>query len=227
MNLSRKIVIARLVISLLAFAYLGYAVYVRYYEKGIYYDFTVLISFFSLFLLWSFISQTRFHRIAAHVTEREVDERTYFYLQLVYFFVIFMALIDFATLDVSRIRSIEPYGFYGGMALFIVACLVRWWAYSSIGTYFSPRIKLYVGHQLVTSGAYKRIRHPLYLGMLLELVAIALMFGSIGAGLLIVILAIPAVIYRINLEEAMFDEAFPEAYGEYSRHSKKLIPFVF
>lgn len=227
MNLSRKIVIIRLVISLAIFAYLGYAVYTHFYLKGMVYEFTVLIIFFSMYLFWAALSQLKFHRIAAFATVLEKDERTYMMLQVVHFLIIFMALLDFATLDVSRLRSLEPDILVVGIALFLVACLVRWWAYASIGNYFSPRIALYKGHQLVTSGAYRRIRHPLYLGMLLELVAVACMFSSGGAFLLIAMLAVPAVMYRLRLEEAMLAEAFPGEYEDYQRRSKRLIPFIF
>lgn len=227
MNLSRKIVILRLAVSLVVFAYLGYSVYKNFYLQGQVYEFTVLASFFTLYLFWAALSQFRFHRIAAFATVLEKDERTYLLLQVVHFLIIFMALLDFAALDVSRFRSLEPEILLAGIAIFLVACLVRWWAYASIGDYFSPRIALYKEHQLITRGAYRRIRHPLYLGMLLELIAVACMFSSGVAVLLIAMLAVPAVFYRIRLEEAMLAESFAGEFDDYCRQSKKLIPFIF
>lgn len=227
MNLSRKLVLIRLIVSLAVLAYLSYASYDLFYTKGKHYEFLVLMAFFTLFMVWSGLSQFKFHRIAPAPTVLQKDEQTYLFLRLVYFLVIFMALLDFVYLGASRVKSLEPYSFYAGVAVFLVACVIRWWAYSSIGSYFSPRISLYKGHQLITTGAYRQIRHPLYLGMLLELFSISLMFSSLVGVFLTIILAIPAIVYRIRLEEAMMADAFPGEYAQYCSSSKKLIPFIY
>ena len=78
---------------------------------------------------------------------------------------------------------------------------------------------------LVTTGPYHAIRHPIYTGIILGAVGTALattLFGLIAAAVLA-----GFFIYSALNEERYLTERFPDAYPEYKRHSKMLIPFVF
>jgi protein-S-isoprenylcysteine O-methyltransferase Ste14 len=79
--------------------------------------------------------------------------------------------------------------------------------------------------ELVTSGPYAYIRHPIYSGMIL---------GMLGSAIgLITIWAVPLVIYggyfiySARREERLMTMAFPETYPEYMKRTWMLVPFVF
>ena len=75
-----------------------------------------------------------------------------------------------------------------------------------------------------TSGLYRYVRHPAYLGTCLYALAPPLAFASVAAAALVPF-ALLAVVYRIRLEEALLAAVGP-AYAEYSARTAALIPFV-
>ncbi len=205
---------------------LGVFVYVGYQASQILprFDVIVMISFFSFYLLWSTIFESHIYQDPdEHVIEDD-DRKSYIYLQLTFIIALLFATIDFVGWHYTRLPRLEPYVIYVGFGLFIISCLIRWWGFASIGKYFNPRVAVYENHQLITSGAYKHIRHPLYLGTLLSFIAIPMVFNSWGALLLMVGTTVPALIYRIKVEEELMIRHFGDSYRDYMQRTKKLIP---
>ncbi|HEY6485242.1 MAG TPA: isoprenylcysteine carboxylmethyltransferase family protein [Candidatus Cybelea sp.] len=79
--------------------------------------------------------------------------------------------------------------------------------------------------ELITSGPYAFVRHPIYTGILLAMVGSALA-ESITWALALLIFG-PYFIHSARIEERTMAEAFPEQYPAYRAHTKMLIPFVF
>jgi len=77
--------------------------------------------------------------------------------------------------------------------------------------------------ELVTSGPYRFVRHPIYTGIL---------FMLVGTSLLHPVAAVPSAafiayfVYSARREESDMERQFPDAYPAYKRRSKMLIPFV-
>ena len=86
------------------------------------------------------------------------------------------------TLDGDAIRWV-------GVALFAIGGALRIWPVFVLGHRFSGLVAIQPGHRLVTSGIYGRIRHPSYLGLLVNALGWALAFRS-GVGLLLTALLI-------------------------------------
>ena len=83
-----------------------------------------------------------------------------------------------------------------------------------------------VDHELVTSGPYRMVRHPIYTGLLLAFLGTAIARGE-WRGLLAVALALWAFWRKSRVEERLMREQFGGAYEEYSQRVAALIPFVF
>jgi protein-S-isoprenylcysteine O-methyltransferase Ste14 len=80
--------------------------------------------------------------------------------------------------------------------------------------------------QVITSGTYAFVRHPLYLGCFLMMLGAPLMLGSVY-GLLISLVGTVGICYRIVGEERMLSQEL-EGYGEYQKRVKyRLIPFIW
>ena len=79
--------------------------------------------------------------------------------------------------------------------------------------------------ELVRSGPYRLVRHPIYSGILLGGVGTAVALGWLW--LIAVALAGVYFIYSATVEERLLTEEFPDAYPEYRRSTKMLVPFVF
>lgn len=80
-------------------------------------------------------------------------------------------------------------------------------------------------HALVQSGPYRRVRHPIYTGMLLAFLGTAVAVGE-WRGLVGLVLALVSFLLKSRLEEARMGETFPE-YAEYRRHTAALIPGIY
>jgi protein-S-isoprenylcysteine O-methyltransferase Ste14 len=82
------------------------------------------------------------------------------------------------------------------------------------------------GHTLVTSGVYRFIRHPSYLGLLVNSLGWALAFRS-GVGVLLTALLIPPLVARIRAEERLLRWQFGDEYDVYCRQTSRLVPGVY
>ena len=102
---------------------------------------------------------------------------------------------------------------------------LRHWARLWIAGNWSSDVTLKRDHELVTTGPYRWVRHPIYTGVLLALLGSALAVGE-WRGLLAVILAGAAFWRKLGIEEAVMRRQFGAAYASYAEHVPALIPFV-
>lgn len=223
MNSRQRGVLTRTIIGLAIFAYVAYLAWKQLPR----FDFMVIITFFAVYFSWTIISETFVYQDPDVFVIEDDDRRSYVYLQLTYMLGLFYAALDFVEYHLTREYSLEPWVFYIGIFVFLVSAVIRWWGFKAIGKFFNPRVAVYEGHELVTYGAYASIRHPLYLGSLLSFISIPLIFNSWGAMLLMIFATVPALIYRIEIEEEFMRKHFGKEYEEYMKHTKKLIPGIW
>ncbi len=113
-----------------------------------------------------------------------------------------------------------------GVSLSVSGVAFAIWARRHLGTNWSLNPSLKEDHQLVTSGPYRFLRHPIYTGMLTGLLGSLLAtFSPVWFYLLIVMIV--TFIYRVHVEDNMMMQTFPEAYAAYKKKTKALIPFVW
>jgi protein-S-isoprenylcysteine O-methyltransferase Ste14 len=79
--------------------------------------------------------------------------------------------------------------------------------------------------QLVTSGPYSRIRHPLYVGEEVAVIGVTLQYLS-PLALLVLAAQICWQLYRMNCEEGILETAFP-GYADYKLRTARLIPGIY
>src|SRR5215204_6087179 len=94
-----------------------------------------------------------------------------------------------------------------GVALFAVGGALRVWPVFLLGRRFSGLVAIQPGHALVTDGIYGVIRHPSYLGLVVNTLGWALAFRS-GVGVLLTMLLVPPLLSRIRAEETMLRAEF-------------------
>src|SRR5262244_1787682 len=125
----------------------------------------------------------------------------------------------FWTLDADAIRWI-------GVVLFAAGGALRIWPVFVLGRRFSGLVAIQPGHTLATSGIYSVIRHPSYLGLLVNSLGWALAFRS-GVGVLLTALLLPPLIARIRAEERLLRNEFGEQYDAYRSRTSRLIPGIY
>ena len=98
------------------------------------------------------------------------------------------------------------------------------WARLHIGRDWSGIVTIKEGHELVTTGPYAIVRHPIYTGLLLAFAGSAMARGE-WRGVLALAIAWAALWRKLRLEEKWMLELFGERYAEYRRRVPALMPF--
>jgi protein-S-isoprenylcysteine O-methyltransferase Ste14 len=120
----------------------------------------------------------------------------------------------------------ESWGFVvAGLMLQAAGFALAVWARRHLGRNWSGRVETKVGHQLVRSGPYRLIRHPIYSAMLAMLAGTALVSGH-WHGLAGLALMAGALTRKLRMEERRMREAFGVEWEEWRRHSWSMIPGV-
>jgi len=94
-----------------------------------------------------------------------------------------------------------------------------------LGRNWSDRVSLKQGHQLIEVGPYAFVRHPIYTGLLMAFVGMALLQGTLAA-LVAVSLFTLVLVSKLRLEERFLASEFGSVYQDYRARVKALIPFV-
>jgi protein-S-isoprenylcysteine O-methyltransferase Ste14 len=123
------------------------------------------------------------------------------------------------TIDGDAIRWL-------GVVLFAAGGALRIWPVFVLGHRFSGLVAIQPEHSLVTSGIYGVIRHPSYLGLLINSLGWSLAFRS-GVGVLLTLLLIPPLLARINAEENLLRSEFGDEYDAYRSQTWRLIPGIY
>jgi protein-S-isoprenylcysteine O-methyltransferase Ste14 len=112
-----------------------------------------------------------------------------------------------------------------GVLLCAAGIALAIWARTTLGRNWSPVPSIKQEHELVITGAYRFVRHPIYTGMWFAL------FGSAMAGppAWLAGLAFASVIFafRVRREEGLMMRQFPAEYPAYMKRTKAVIPFVW
>jgi len=121
----------------------------------------------------------------------------------------------------DRFVERTPFPFWIGAVLTASGLLFAVWARRHIGKNWSGTVTIKKDHELITSGPYSIVRHPIYTGLLLALVGSALARGE-WRGVLAVVIAFLALWRKLRLEENWMRETFGDAYRVYSLRAAAL-----
>jgi protein-S-isoprenylcysteine O-methyltransferase Ste14 len=143
--------------------------------------------------------------------------------------VVLIALILLlARLGVLRGRSgitTDPWRETVGLVLFALGLGFAIWARVHIGRNWGVPMTQKDEPELVTSGPYRLVRHPIYSGLLTAGIGTAV--GLDWFWLVPIALAGSYFVYAATVEERFLTEQFPDTYPQYKRSTKMLVPFVF
>lgn len=99
------------------------------------------------------------------------------------------------------------------LAVAVLAQGLRWWAVATLGPRWSTRIVVLPGAPPITSGPYRFLRHPNYLAVVLELLAVPLIGGAIFTAVAASICNAPLLALRIRAEERALGDSWARAFG--------------
>jgi protein-S-isoprenylcysteine O-methyltransferase Ste14 len=140
-------------------------------------------------------------------------------------------MILLVVIVLVRLRAFRGHGFHSdplraalGLSLFGLGLAFGVWARMHLGRNWGTPMTEKNEPELVTSGPYHAVRHPIYAGILIAGIgtAVALSWWWLSP----VVVAGVYFLYSATVEERYLAEQFPTDYPAYKRTSKMLIPFV-
>lgn len=121
------------------------------------------------------------------------------------------------------ITKVSPITASVGVAVCAFGIAVAIWARTHLGRNWGMPMTLREGHELVTTGPYAFVRHPIYTGILLALVGTTLVEPTRWT---VVLVVFAYFVFAAILEERTMTKQFPNEYPGYMRRTKMLIPFL-
>ena len=133
---------------------------------------------------------------------------------------------------VSPAFSFAEYPLRAGPFTAGLACLAvgLWFFHRShveLGTNWSITLEVREGHRLITTGVYRRVRHPMYTALLLHSVGQALIIPNWAVGPSYLIPFGILFAFRVHAEEKMMLDQFGDQYAKYMSRTKRLVPGVW
>ena len=112
---------------------------------------------------------------------------------------------------------------WAGVGMAVVLILLVVWIHHTLGKFYSARLEIREGHEVVTTGPYSRVRHPMYA----VLYVFGLSLGLVSANIMLLVFSV-FLIYPLRLitirEEQMMLDRFGDEYRDYMRRTGRLFP---
>ena len=115
---------------------------------------------------------------------------------------------------------------WAGLAVALTGMALREWAILHLGRAFSPIVRVVPDQGLVTSGPYRRVRHPSYTGSIITFGGFGLAAGTWLGALLVIAITLLAYNYRVRVEEQAMLEVFGDEYQSYMARTGRFLPKI-
>ncbi|HUI87981.1 MAG TPA: isoprenylcysteine carboxylmethyltransferase family protein [Anaerolineales bacterium] len=155
----------------------------------------------------------------------ESDRRSTMYIGLAYC-VSMLCLLASWMLNGLHHGTLPAWTGWLGLGIAALGLLFRWWANRVLGVFYTRTLRVIENQTIVRAGPYGVIRHPGYLGSILMWVGVAAATANWIVLLIVLAVMVAVYSYRIQNEEKMLLAARAD-YGEYRKHTWKLIPLIF
>lgn len=145
-------------------------------------------------------------------------------------------LLMFALVAAFVLPHLPPFGFVNfapvnplvttiGLALTLAGMALFVAGRQSLGRNWSQTVSAKQDHELVESGPYRFVRHPMYSGGIIATLGSVLVAG--GAFVFLLVFLVPLFLWRVVAEDRLMAQQFPTEYPGYTRRTKALVPFLW
>jgi protein-S-isoprenylcysteine O-methyltransferase Ste14 len=183
--------------------------------------FTIILS---LLFLVSELSLLIFRRSKDQSNTRRKDKKS---LLLFWITIPTCITLGFFAADYYPWHRINYIAAITGYLLIGFGSVVRWVSIIQLRKAFTVDVAVNNDQKLITTGLYKKIRHPSYTGMILIIIGLAIAMNSWVSALIVIIPISLVLIYRINVEEKLLADVFGEKYKAYKSITYRIIPGLY
>jgi protein-S-isoprenylcysteine O-methyltransferase Ste14 len=114
-----------------------------------------------------------------------------------------------------------------GVALMVAGIVLRQWAITVLGRFFTVDVRVQEGQQVVDRGPYRWVRHPSYTGMLVTFLGIGMALGNWLSILCALVIPLAGLAARIGVEERALLDGLGDPYRRYAAGRARLVPRVW
>jgi protein-S-isoprenylcysteine O-methyltransferase Ste14 len=132
----------------------------------------------------------------------------------------------------AQLLGESPLWHFGNTGIYVLSALTlagisfTWWARIHLGRFWSNSITRKEGHQVIDTGPYGLVRHPIYTGLIAGMLATGIAVGTVTAMLGAVLISL-GMWQKARMEEGFLtNELGADAYGSYCRRIPMLVPFL-
>jgi protein-S-isoprenylcysteine O-methyltransferase Ste14 len=118
------------------------------------------------------------------------------------------------------------WSFWLGAAVMIAGLLFAVWAREHLGSNWSRSVTIKQDHELITTGPYAVVRHPIYTGILVGFLGTAIALSQVR-GFIVVALIFFILWLKLRMEEQWMRSQFGETYASYAHQTAALVPYLF
>src|ERR1700756_1912200 len=118
------------------------------------------------------------------------------------------------------------WSFWIGAAITVVGLLFAVWARQHLGSNWSRSVTIKQGHELITTGPYALVRHPIYTGILGGFLGTAIALSQVR-GVIAFVLVFLVFWAKFRMEEWWRRSQFGETYASYAQQTAALVPYLF
>jgi len=114
-----------------------------------------------------------------------------------------------------------------GLCVMCGGLVLRWRSFKALGRYVTVPVVTSPDQLLITTGPYRFVRHPSYLGLVLVLAGIGVILANWFSIAVLALVPLIGVMYRTHIEEDALPGILGDAYTRYASTRKRLVPFVW
>jgi protein-S-isoprenylcysteine O-methyltransferase Ste14 len=111
-----------------------------------------------------------------------------------------------------------------GLALVVLGTAFNLWGRTHLKAAWANQIRIYDGHELITTGPFRIVRHPLYASLIWIFIGGSLIYLNPLALALALLVFVPMMYVRAKKEDALLEEAFGEQYSRYRLKTGLFLP---
>jgi protein-S-isoprenylcysteine O-methyltransferase Ste14 len=116
--------------------------------------------------------------------------------------------------------------FWLGSTVLVAGLLFAVWAREQLGRNWSGSVTIKQGHELITTGPYAVVRHPIYTGILVGILGSAIALSQVR-GFIALVLFFLIFRRKLRMEEQWMRSEFGETYATYVHETAALVPYLF
>ncbi len=153
-----------------------------------------------------------------------LDKGSFWIIMAVAVLFVYTSVYDMRYLHLVFYKS--SFFFYFGIFFIVLGFVLRFYCEGFLQKQFSVFVAIQPKHELMTKGPYAYVRHPIYSAAIMKALGFVLLTNSVLGLVAFLIILIPALLYRISLEEKALVGHFGQDYLRYKKRVKALIPWV-